>query len=372
MDLEQFAFPFSVGMLAAFNPCGFAMLPTYIGYFIGTGEAEQPTRVRAVTRGLWVGAMLTFGFMAVFGALGLLIAAFLSQGTVVEYIGYVTVVLGVVLIPMGMATFGGRQIMVSLPKMNRGTDSRESSSMFLFGVSYAVVSLSCTIGLFISAVSNSFTTDGFANGVGSFLAYSLGMGAVILFLTVSLARAKNHVAVNMRRLLPHMGKISGVVLVIAGLYLIDYGIWELRVLDDPTAANVLVDHVLEFQSAVSNWITTTTPERLGVLSLLGISGIYLRAFHEDTPDDTLRRWSLTAVWMVVFIFLEAINDFDFVIAPLWRFIANWPARIGHWFTNPARGGVLLEVVFVALVLLWAYRSANRYVPKRAAVPPRTT
>ena len=50
MDLEQFAFPFSVGMLAAFNPCGFAMLPTYIGYFIGTGEAEQPTRVRAVTR----------------------------------------------------------------------------------------------------------------------------------------------------------------------------------------------------------------------------------------------------------------------------------------------------------------------------------
>ena len=109
-----------------------------------------------------------------------------------------------------------------------------------------------------------------------------------------------------------------------------------------------------------------------MLSLLGISGIYLRAFHEDTPDDTLRRWSLTAVWMVVFIFLEAINDFDFVIAPLWRFIANWPARIGHWFTDPARGGVLLEVVFVALVLLWAYRSANRYVPKRAAVPPRTT
>ena len=32
MSIEALAFPFSVGMLAAFNPCGFAMLPTYIGY----------------------------------------------------------------------------------------------------------------------------------------------------------------------------------------------------------------------------------------------------------------------------------------------------------------------------------------------------
>ena len=38
MSIEALAFPFSVGMLAAFNPCGFAMLPTYIGYFIGTGD----------------------------------------------------------------------------------------------------------------------------------------------------------------------------------------------------------------------------------------------------------------------------------------------------------------------------------------------
>ena len=59
MSIEALAFPFSVGMLAAFNPCGFAMLPTYIGYFIGTGETEQPTRVRAITRGLWVGSMPT-------------------------------------------------------------------------------------------------------------------------------------------------------------------------------------------------------------------------------------------------------------------------------------------------------------------------
>ncbi|MEM9467169.1 MAG: cytochrome c biogenesis CcdA family protein [Actinomycetota bacterium] len=373
MDLEQFAFPFSVGMLAAFNPCGFAMLPTYIGYFIGTGEAEQPTRVRAISRGIWVGAMLTLGFVAVFGAIGILISLFLTQGDVVEYVGYVTVILGVLLIPMGIAMFMGRQIMVSIPKLNKGTDSRESSSMFLFGVSYAVVSLSCTIGLFISAVSNSFTTDGFSNGVGSFLAYSLGMGAIILLLTVSLARAKNNVAVNMRRILPYMGKISGVVLVIAGIYLIDYGVWELRIQNGNLQPwNLLVDHFETFQAAVSNWITDATPERIGVLAILVIAGLYLLAWFEDNPGDRTRQWSLTAVWVAFFAFLEINNDFDFVLAPIWRFVSNWPFRIANWFTDPWRGGVPLEILFIGLVAWWAYRKVNRYLPERAAVPAGTT
>ncbi|MEM8706206.1 MAG: cytochrome c biogenesis CcdA family protein [Actinomycetota bacterium] len=367
MSIEELAFPFSVGMLAAFNPCGFAMLPTYIGYFIGTGDAEQATKVRAITRGLWVGSMLTLGFVAVFGGLGILISLFLSQGTVVEYIGYVTVALGVLLIPMGIAMFMGRQIMVSIPKMNKGTDSRESSSMFLFGVSYAVVSLSCTIGLFISAVSNTFTTDGFVQGVGSFLAYSLGMGAIILFLTVSLARAKNNVATNMRRILPHMGKISGVVLVIAGIYLIDYGVWEIRIQDDINAPNLLVNHFETFQAAVSNWIVDATPERIGVLTIMLIAGLYLLAWFEDNPGDRTKQWSLAAVWGAVFLFLEAYNGFDFLIAPVWRFVSNWPFRIANWFTDPFRGGVPLEIIFVGLVALWAYRKGNKYLPERAAV-----
>jgi len=372
MSIEALAFPFSVGMLAAFNPCGFAMLPTYIGYFIGTGETEQPTRVRAITRGLWVGSVLTLGFVAVFGGLGILISLFLSQGAVVEHLGYVTVAFGIVLISMGIAMSTGRQPMVSIPKMNKGTNSRESSSMFLFGVSYAVVSLSCTIGLFISAVSNAFTTDGFLQGVGSFLAYSLGMGTIILFLTVSLARAKNNVATNMRRLLPFMGKVSGVILVIAGIYLIDYGIWEIRIQEDLGAPNLLVDQFETFQAAVSNWIVDATPERIGVLTVVLIAGLYLLAWFEDNPGDRLRQGSLAFVWAAVVLFLEAFNGFDFLITPAWRFVSNWPFRIGNWFTDPLRGGVPLEVVFVGMVALWAYRKADKYRPARAAVTARTS
>jgi len=361
MDLEQFAFPFSIGMLAAFNPCGFAMLPTWIGYFIGT-DAPEDTRVRALTRGLWVGTVMSLGFITVFGGLGLLIAAFLSTQTIAEYVGYVTVALGVLLIPLGIAMFRGYQLNLGIPKLSKGGESRETTSVFLFGVSYAVVSLSCTIGLFVSSVSNTFTTDGFWTGVGSFVAYGVGMGAVILFLTVSLARAKSNVATNMRRLLPHMGKISGAVLVIAGLYLIDYGVWELRLLADPGVGNILVDDVLRFQGAVSTWINDTTPERVGVIAALAIALLFLIAWIEDTPGDPTRQVLMVASWTMVFLAVEYANGWDFVLAPLARFVANWPNRIGNWFTNPWRGGVPLEIVFVALVGCWALRRVSRYFP----------
>jgi len=366
MDLEQFAFPFSVGMLAAFNPCGFAMLPTWIGYFIGT-DSPTDTRVRAITRGMWVGTVLTAGFITVFGGLGLLIAAFVSQGAIVEYVGYITVVLGVSLIPFGIAMFRGRQLSVRLPKLSRGGESRQTGSIFLFGVSYAVVSLSCTIGLFVSSVSNTFTTDGFWAGVGSFVAYAVGMGTVILFLTVSLARAKSNVATSMRRLLPHMGKVSGVVLVIAGVYLIDYGVWELRVFDDPTAPNLLVDHFLRFQGAVSTWINDTTPERLGVVAVLGIALLLLVAWIEDNPGDPTRQGLMVASWVLVLVTVEHVNDWDFVLAPLARFVSNWPHRVANWFDDPWRGGVPLEIGFVALLARWVWGRVRRYVPRDAPV-----
>ncbi len=371
MDLGELSWPFSIGMLAAFNPCGFAMLPTYLSYFIGADDGEEQSRLRTVTRAILVGLVLTAGFVAVFGGLGIVISLFLNQSTVTEYVGYITVAVGIILIPMGLAMLMGRTITMKLPKMNKGTDSRQTRSMFLFGVSYAVVSLSCTIGLFTQAVSNTFTQDGFVAGLTSFVAYGVGMGAVILFLTVSLARAKSNVAHSMRRLLPHIGKISGFVLVVAGIYLINYGVWEIQILADPTATNPLVDKFLDFQSGVATWIHNTTTERVGVVSLFGIAGALLAAWREDTANFAQRQ-SVTATYALLYLAVEIVNDFDFVFLPLVRFVTNWPARIGHWFTDPVRGGVPLEIIFVGLVIWWAKRRIGRYRRHDAAITAGAT
>ena len=197
------AFPFTLGLVAAFNPCGFAMLPVYVSFFLGKNSDDETSTARNILRALKVGSALTLGFIAVFGAFGILTSSLLSSGSILEYTPYVTLVLGIVLVPVGIAmTFFGFELKLSTPRLERGGDSGEMWSMFVFGVSYAIVSLGCTVGLFIAGVSNVFTSDGFIDGVSVFIAYGLGMGAVIMTLTLGVVMARTSVATNMRKVLP--------------------------------------------------------------------------------------------------------------------------------------------------------------------------
>jgi len=367
------SFPFTLGIVAAFNPCGFAMLPAYLSYFMGLeDDAVNTPKLKNILRALLVGLVLTAGFVAVFGTFGLLFAKGLSLEAVSSKIGYFTATFGVLLVPIGIAMLLGRNINLKLPKLNKGTGSRELPSVFMFGVSYAVVSLSCTIPLFIAGVSATFARQSFADGVANFIAYAVGMGAVITFLTVSLAMAKSNVARDMRRLLPYINRVSGFILVFAGFYLVNYGIWEIQVLDDPTTRNVLVERFQDLQNAVSNWMSNTTPERIGVLALFGVFGALLVGWRDAEPDRRKRR-SITGTYLAAWLIVEfAFNQGEFTFLPMVRFISNWPARIGNWFTDPLRAGVPLELIFVALVGLWASRRIQRRIaePDTSAVEQR--
>jgi len=372
--MGEFAWPFGLGIFAAFNPCGFAMLPAYLSYFLGIESKEcDPRRLTTVARGLVVGLVMTMGFIAVFGTFGILFATVINQGDVLEFVPYVIIAIGVLLIPLGISMLLGRELVLRLPKMNKGTGSRDLGSVFMFGVSYAVVSLSCTVGIFISGVSNSFSADGIARGTGNFLAYGIGMGVVVTFLTMSLALAKSNVATSMRRLLPYITRLSGVLLIIAGIYMIDYGIWDYRVVvsNDFDAGNLLVDQFLEFQEATTAWIQETTTERIGLLSLFGIVGALVVGWRDDL-DDAVARASVTTAYLASYVFVEIYNEGEFVVLPILRFVAGWPDRIANWFTDPLRGGVPLEIIFLGLVAWIVWRRVDRYRPQHAARLARTS
>jgi len=354
MDWASLSYPFSLGLVAAFNPCGFALLPAYLGYFIGAEGATKPSSggqsLRAMFRAMAVALTLTAGFVVVFGAFGALFETVLNQGAVLENIGYITIVIGVIMAGLGLWMLAGKTINLRLPKLNLGGDSRGLRSVFMFGVSYAVVSLSCTIGLFIAAVATSFSADGIADGAGNFIAYGLGMGAVITFLTMSLALARNSVVQAMRKVFRWINPISGLVLLASGVYLVNYGWWELHIIDDPRAHNALVDRFTEFQSAVTNWIDSVGSERLGVVCTLGVLGTLVFGWRQGATNVLARRL-VTAAYALVYLVVEFVfNQGEFVLLPVLRFAAGWPQRWGRWFTEPLRFGVLLEVVLVALVL----------------------
>ena len=374
MDWATLAYPFSLGLVAAFNPCGFALLPAYLGYFIGVESTDRPTSgakaLGAMLRAMVVALTLTAGFVVVFGAFGALFETVLSQGTVLDRIGYVTIAIGVIMALLGVWLLAGRAINLRLPKMNRGTGSRGLGSVFMFGVSYAVVSLSCTIGLFIAAVATSFSADGVANGTANFIAYGVGMGAVITFLTLALALARTSVVGAMRKMFRWINPVSGLVLIASGIYVANYGWWELQVIDDPLASNVFVEKFTEFQAAVSNWIDDATAERIGVLCALGALGVLVMGWRQGETSVWLRR-TVTAAFVALYLVVEFyFNRGDFVVLPVLRFVAGWPQRVGHWFTDPARFGVPLEILFTALVVWIVWRVVKR-VRHRARPAPIT-
>jgi len=234
-------------MVALINPCGFALLPAYLGFFLGLDDDDAGDgRIRSLNRAQIVGLSLSLGFLAVFGILGLAFAGIIGEISAV--LRYITLGMGVLLVVLGIAMLRGFQPLLKLPKLEKGTGSRSSASMFVFGVSYAIASLSCTIGIFISAIP----ADGssFADRFGAFLSYGLGMGLLATVLTLAVAFGKKGIVNRMRSILPRINLISAIILVVVGAYVTAYGFWQIQVFDDPTTITPWLDSIV---STVEGW-----------------------------------------------------------------------------------------------------------------------
>jgi hypothetical protein len=166
----------------------------------------------------------------------------------------------------------GFQPSVALPKLERGGDRRTLWSMFVFGVSYAVASLSCTLPLFLVAVTGVFDSSSFTSGLAAFVAYGLGMGLVLTALTVALALARHSLVTRLRHSLRYVNRIAGALLVIAGGFLVYWGWWELQVLGGNVDAGGPADALTRWQASLSTWVSGVGAERIGLILAAFIAG----------------------------------------------------------------------------------------------------
>ncbi|MFC4857069.1 cytochrome c biogenesis CcdA family protein [Actinophytocola glycyrrhizae] len=253
---DGLAYAIGAGMLATVNPCGFAMLPGYLTMVIaGNGEA---TRVARVGRALAASALMTAGFVVVFGVFGLL--SLPLRGALQQYLPIVTMVIGVVMVVVGVLLLAGRQLTLLLPKPARGAPSTRIVSMAGYGVAFAVASLSCTIGPFLAATGIALRGGDLTTGITTFVAYAVGMGLVVAVLAVAAALASTAVATGIRRVLPYVPKIGGVLLLVTGAYVGYYGYYELRLFHGGgNAADPVVDAAREIQSTLVGWVDAIGP-----------------------------------------------------------------------------------------------------------------
>lgn len=275
------ALAFTAGTLAAFNPCGFAMLPAYLGFFAGSQEGATGGSMRAVARALRASLVVSAGFALVFAAAGLLVVQ--ASVAVSGYVPWLTIAIGIALIPIGIALVRGYKIPVRLPFLSRGGRGRGLGSMLLFGASYGTVSLTCTLAPFLAAVSTTFGRGGVVSGLAVFVAYAAGMASVIVVLTVALALAHGGVVARMRRVLRHVNKLVGALLVLTGAYVAYYGYYDLAITGGRNAAQGPVAWISAASATVSNWINRTGALRIagitvGVIGLIVIASGSLRGF----------------------------------------------------------------------------------------------
>lgn len=109
--LAPLGFAFALGMVSAVNPCGFAMLPAYLGLYLG--DAEKETGHVSVTRqfrqAMVVGGTVTVGFAALFGVVGFVVS--LGAGTFIrDVLPVVGLAIGVILALLGSWMVGGGKL----------------------------------------------------------------------------------------------------------------------------------------------------------------------------------------------------------------------------------------------------------------------
>lgn len=283
-------YSFILGVFAALNPCGFAMLPAYLSVFTSSdrgGDARASMR-----RALTVSAVVTAGFVAVFALIGLLIRVSTGFDVLTSQARWAGLVIGVTMVVGGVAMLAGWQPPMSTarlaPQVPRGRDAR---TMFLFGVAYAVASIGCTIGLFLAAVFGSLARDGVAAGVIAIGAYGAGMGFVVTTLTVTVAAARAGLVGPLRAVSRHLTTISAVTLVLTGSYLawFWYGAIFRPLHTDPITATVGAarDTVL---IRLTRYDAATLAVALGLVITAGaiIAGgrrRRTRSFAPNTPHD---------------------------------------------------------------------------------------
>ena len=166
--------PFTLGLVTAINPCGFAMLPTWIGYFLAGDAADREDRPEQVLRGLLVSLVMAGAFILVFGTLGLAVTHLVTEESIARRPPWITVLVGLFLIGYGLALLTGRRVRLPIPKPRRGPESSELWSVFGFGVSYAIVSVGCAAPIFLLQVAGSFGRAGILDGPAPTLAFAAG------------------------------------------------------------------------------------------------------------------------------------------------------------------------------------------------------
>jgi len=217
--MEFIYFSFIQGVFAFLAPCAVALLPGYIVAFISRNSQNNPAVGRRLYRGVKVALLSILGILVVYVIAGGLIIV--AAQVLKEYMKWIAMGMGGVLIVMGLFMIAGKDFSLSI-NMNNSTHQTEAVEAVVFGVAYAIGALGCLFPLFLVVATQAMAAPSLWLGGGYIGAYFVGLSGMMIITILLSSFAKDLFMKYLRKILPHMERITGGLLVLAGVYVIYY------------------------------------------------------------------------------------------------------------------------------------------------------
>lgn len=216
-------FAFSAGMAASVNPCGFIMLPALVAFLLGDPAAKGAPKAPLLRagRGLLVGLATTAGFVVIFAAVGLVLS--LGGRALVVAFPYAGLAIGAALALLGVwLLLTGSSVHVAVLQRLPVPLRPGVGGAFVFGIAYGACSLGCTLPIFLIVVGQALAAQGLAGAVVQFVVYALGMGLMLLLVSLTTVLAQDTVQRLSNALLPLVQRVGALLLIATGGYLVLY------------------------------------------------------------------------------------------------------------------------------------------------------
>jgi cytochrome c-type biogenesis protein len=265
ISFNLFSLALLAGALAAFNPCGFVLLPAYLTSLILSGEIGE-RKASIYLRATRFSLGMTVGFIAVFGGFALVVAPF--AGSVAKFLPVVTIVIGIAFFALAIPLILGKLIFFRKLANPNIAPKKNWLSQVGYGVTFALVSLSCTVGPFLAITAASISARSPLKIISTFITYALGMGIIVLTLALLVATAETRIFAIIRSSQSLIGRLSGVFLLAVAGYEIWYGYYEIRILSGRASSDPIITFASGIQSRITQFVAGLGVPFLFSLSLL--------------------------------------------------------------------------------------------------------
>lgn len=256
---QDLSLVFAAGVFATFNPCGFAMLPAYITILI-SGQTQSVKPRIMLARAIQFSLLIALGIVSVFALFAVAIFPFTTA--IQRFLPVVTVLIGSLLVTLGVLSLLGKSVYLRRLWSPNVAPTRRVRNIYLYGVTFALGSLSCTIGPFLAATSKALNLK-FLEVLRTYLFYALGISATIFVIALFALFSKS--AINkVRNSVKIIETISNVFLVFVGLYLIIFGVYETQFSHFVEPLKNLIDKAFALQGEVIGLVNDLL-QRIGVL-----------------------------------------------------------------------------------------------------------